>query len=258
MFSTPPKVSHRGLNLPFPLIYFVSECFYGHDKDIRTVKSNKEEFNFICNQLTTRLRANEWKQDNRSQSFSPGLHLLELGLPAVSLRPPSLSRLCNPLKHPSFLAVISFPMLSASACTLFLFVCHPNLLSVSPPALPQLLFGELFISLYVINQHLFKRYDWGAVEDGRGDIDWLWWRTWWGGNWGMKNGGEKRKRKQNMREHDDWDQQTGRKKWRRGGEEKRVKEWGKNEMKTVVMRWKKNVGLLQKEKSLKTDQGARC
>lgn len=137
MFSKPPQVSHKGLNLPFVLIYFVSECLYGHDKDISTVKSNKEELNFICNRLTKRLRANEWKQDNRSQSFSPGLHLLELGSPTVSIRPPSLSlslsRLCNPLKHPSFLAVISFPMLSASACSLSLSLFVTPTFYLSPP-----------------------------------------------------------------------------------------------------------------------------
>lgn len=53
----------------------------------------------------------------------------------------SLSPLYNPLKHPSFLAVISFPMLSASARFDFipllsncLFVRHPYLLSTLPSA----------------------------------------------------------------------------------------------------------------------------
>lgn len=83
------------------------------------------------------------------------------------------SLVCNPLKHPSFLAVIFFPCcLPLRALSRFL-CSSPQPSICLPPALPQLLFGELFISLYVINQHLFKRYDWGAVEveDRRRDID---------------------------------------------------------------------------------------
>lgn len=159
---------------------------------------------------------------------------------AYCLHPPSLTFSFTlsyvipsntPLSSLSFFPPCCLPLhaLSHSLCS------SPQPSICLPPALPQLLFGELFISLYVINQHLFKRYDWGAVEveDRRRDID-RWWRTRWGGNWGATNGGEGKKQKQSTREHDNWDQETGRKKcWKGGGG---VKEWGKREIKTAVMR----------------------
>lgn len=84
---------------------------------------------------------------------SSGIRSVSTRTSSLSL---SLSPLYNPLKHPSFLAVIFFPMLSASAR----FDCLPLLsdsLCSSPPTfsppspplppLPRCLFGELFISL---------------------------------------------------------------------------------------------------------------
>lgn len=136
--------------------------------------------------------------ENKTTASSPEVHLLEFSSPCVSTRPASfslsLSPLYNPLEHPSFLAVISFPMLSASACFDFipllrncLFVPQPYLLSVSPLSLPPVLpllsralFGELFISLCMsLISTCSKDMIGGAAEvgDGRGDIDLLRWRT---------------------------------------------------------------------------------
>lgn len=195
---------------------------------------------FYLEQADNKTESKWVEQDNSSQSSSPGVHLLEFGSPAVSTRPPplslSLSPLYNPLKHPSFLAVISFPMLSASARFDFipllsgcLFVRHPYLLSAlpssaSPSSLP--LWWIIHQSVYVINQHLFKRYDWGAAEvgDGRGDIDLSQWRTRRGGK-RRTSGGRENKRKQGEREHDDGNQETGGgQSDGAGGEEKRAKE----------------------------------
>lgn len=158
---------------------------------------------------------------------------------AYCLHPPSLTFSFTlsyvipsntPLSSLSFFFPCCLPLRALSR-----FLCSSPQPSIClPPALPQLLFGELFISLYVINQHLFKRYDWGAVEveDRRRDID-RWWRTWWGGNWGATNGGGKEKSKSKARENmmTEIRRQEGRNVGRGG-----VKEWGKREIKTAVMR----------------------
>ena len=232
-------------------------CLYGHDKDIDTVKSHKRECNFICNRLATRLRANEWKQDNSSQSSSPGVHPLEFSSPSVSNRPPSFSRFLlyiipsnTPHSSLSFLFPCCLPLhaltLFLSSATVSLFVT-PTFSPPSPP-LPLLprsltLWWIIHQPVYVINQHLFKRYDWGAAEvgDGRGDIDPSQRRTRRGGNWRTRDGAaEKGGRESNVtmeiwrREHSDgaW------------AEEKRARQGRKRSRKreTVVMKEKGVMG----------------
>lgn len=182
---------------------------------MNTVKSHKREWNCICNRLTTRLSENKTTAAN-----PPALGYIFWNVVCL-LSPPALPLFV----FQSLLYIISsktpycslsfiFPCcLPLHAMTVFLssatvsLLVTPTYMYLSPLASPSSLslWWIIHQSVYVINQHLFKKDMIGGaaeVGDGRVDIDRSWWWMRRGRKWQTRDGkGKKKGRESKAREN---------------------------------------------------------